>query len=785
MPYIGELAHIPAGEGTLVSDNNKASLRHTDLVEAEGIVSSGGSWTREPGATPYYATGLNLGFDFSGTTSSYSHTVPAGNFQWVALGASFKLLGTPSLERVLDPDGYTERAGGTTLDLYVSGTATPSGSTIVVCVATSASANVLSVVDDAGNTYALAVKRTGGGAPACAGEIWYAMSALPLAPGQKVRVTLGTSQRGYANALVFQGLAVTGALDLTVSGEGVAAADDSAASFVATSGSQRAQGTEVLVGFELQRYERATTFSLASGWTLAASAQFTFTGVFFYDSMSTALAYRVISPASENKKVNVMLDYWPTESAQRLLALGSDGVLYKSSGAEFSAITMALTMGNQPGSLLVVGGQEKAGSPRKVFCFDNGATRMQVLSGDGTSTTTFGSNWNTTTNIPLDWASNPPRGGITHKGRLWCYSPTNAPHCVYASQLKDHENFKNAVGGSLEYVETIGEGTGINIAAAASFKGMLFLFKYPRGVYYLDDTDVDYLNWRWNIVTDAVGVANSPYAVIVTDDDVIFFDPNGHAHFLSAITQQGVATGDASSRLNLVDWAEENVNLSRLNWMSSVWYPAKQMAIVGVSPIGSTTNGLRIFLDFSTSSDDNILRVSYSKRDVNRALAIRRDSDGVQRPIMSEEDGVIWKMDQKSKEKVGYPNAGRARYRYVDSDFRHIDASLANKMKIFDALTICFEPKGRWPLSVDTWIDGKYHETVYYDMGASRLIFGHSIFGVDHFGSSTLATVRKRITGAGYRMSLGGHIDEGSRDFDVHDHIINFRVGGEEQRGTN
>jgi hypothetical protein len=162
---------------------------------------------------------------------------------------------------------------------------------------------------------------------------------------------------------------------------------------------------------------------------------------------------------------------------------------------------------------------------------------------------------------------------------------------------------------------------------------------------------------------------------------------------------------------------------------------------------------------------------------------VRRDStaDGVQRPIFAEDDGIVWKTTVGSKTKVGVPNAGQARYQYNPTNLGFVDPSLANRRKIFDALTITFSPVGSWNLSVDSIIDGNYKETLHFSMGGSASVLGTFRFG-ERFGGGSITTNRHRMTGSGYWLSLAGWVQGDGHDFSIATHLVNFRVGGEEQR---
>lgn len=754
MAYVGQLLDLPGGMGTLTSDNNAARGKYTDLIVAEGIVSERGVWEREPGATPYTAGASGIGID----EASFAMTARANGA--AAVYTSFLLTGDFSY------DGTLASFFTVTPTVTISGTVL-SGQAILVSLTCFASTGPTSVTDSAGNTYIKAGEASfGSGANQGTVQLWYVLDALPMSTGQLIMVN-GAPASCVGNVGVASGLRALDQTNTSIAGAG------------ATSTTQPAAFTPA----EQHEVMIIAYGDLSNGASVTPLPVATFTRQSAFSFGVASQLYTGLFPFVASVGINALSDYWVNAVTQRLLAMGSDGFLYKSSGGGFTRLSMATQM-DDDASIIVIGGQENAASAgRKAFLFDNGNTKIQTLTGDGVATTNFGNNWNTTTNIPADWAVNPPRAGLIHKERLWAWAPANAPHNLYASSITDHENFKNAVGGTFEYVQAIGTGTGVRIAAAASFKGMLFVFKYPRGVYFLDDSDVDYLNWRWSLVTDAVGVADSPHSVIVLDDDILMVAPDGHLHFLSAITQQGVRSSDLTASYNLQNWTRANINVNRLGRMSSSWYPGKKLAMLGMSSFASVTNDLRLFLDFSNANDQQVVRISYSHRDDNRALAVRRvgATDGTQRPIFGDSDGIVWLMDQENKQKVGVPNVGQARYQYNPGDFSDIDTSLANKRKLFDALTVVFNPTGNWNLGVDSIIDGRYQETLLFNMGGVASILGTFRFG-ERLGGGTITTSRHRMTGNGYWLSLAGWVSGEGHDFSVARHFVNFRIGGEEQR---
>ena len=80
---------------------------------------------------------------------------------------------------------------------------------------------------------------------------------------------------------------------------------------------------------------------------------------------------------------------------------------------------------------------------------------------------------------------------------------------------------------------------------------------------------------------------------------------------------------------------------------------------------------------------------------------------------------------------------------------------------------------------MDTIIDGDYHETLYFSMGHNAATFPLT-FPITFAGS--VETIRHRMTGNGYWLSLAGYVSGEGQDFAISEFIVNIRPGGEEQR---
>ncbi|MFQ5459389.1 MAG: hypothetical protein ACE5EL_01205, partial [Anaerolineae bacterium] len=160
-------------------------------------------------------------------------------------------------------------------------------------------------------------------------------------------------------------------------------------------------------------------------------------------------------------KVTALIDWWPTETTQRIVVATADGKLFKDSGDDFGT-SLKTGLGTNKVSVLVAAGAEASGNNRKLFHF-NGNDVVQVLSADGVATTDL-------TTPPTDWSGgNQPRSGTIHKNRLWGWGNANDPHRVYYSLAADHEDFTTSDAGSI----SVYPGEGQYIIAGISFRGYI------------------------------------------------------------------------------------------------------------------------------------------------------------------------------------------------------------------------------------------------------------------------------------------------------------------------
>jgi hypothetical protein len=275
----------------------------------------------------------------------------------------------------------------------------------------------------------------------------------------------------------------------------------------------------------------------------------------------------------------------------------------------------------------VVAGKESSGNPRKLFYF-NGVNAPSVLAGDGATMAPIAG-------PAADWTgSHQPVNGIVHNDRLAAFGNYSDPHRLYFSDPANHETFTGTSVTQLRIASQIGE----RLWGAAHYQGVLFLWKYPRGIFYIDDSALDLVQWSYRIRAEALGCAPSPHAVVPLDDDVLFMAPDGHVHLLSAVnTLGGLRDSDLTRVLGLHEWMKAHIAVPALDQLASAYNPYTKIAYFGVRSRDATSddfeNDLLLRFDFGGGRGGmdigpgrDPVRFSYSRVWVPNALTIKRRS---------------------------------------------------------------------------------------------------------------------------------------------------------------
>lgn len=384
--------------------------------------------------------------------------------------------------------------------------------------------------------------------------------------------------------------------------------------------------------------------------------------------------------------------------------------VYKEGGspARLAGFTIATNIGKirQP-VRFVLGGKESAAQSRKLFMF-NGIFQVAYLPDDATTMSNLAA-------YPADWATGVdpnknPINGIVHQGALFGFGNLSDPHRIYRSQTSDQTSFTGGDSGQYPIASSIGE----RLWGAAEYQGVLWLWKYPRGIFYFDDTDTNFLNWSYHIRSEALGCAPAAAAVLPIDDDILFCAPDGHFHLLSAVPALGgTETSDITRQLGLHRWTREHVHIPSLNLLCSAWNSYTKTAYFGVRSRQATQldNDLLLAFDFSAVLRGGPIRFRYSTAFIPNSLCIRRSSttgnpkDGTPLLMIGEtstsmlqllDDGTVG-----TKLTHGFRNDPKRESRYVSTsyaitaqtprlDFSDADPMNRQRRKNFDSIEFIF-----------------------------------------------------------------------------------------------
>lgn len=455
-------------------------------------------------------------------------------------------------------------------------------------------------------------------------------------------------------------------------------------------------------------------------------------------------------------------DWWPDTSTQRMIVVTDAGTILKDSGSGTFGTTLAsaLTVSNSV-PMFVEAGKEAAANNRKLFIF-TGQNQVKVLSGDGATVSSIAT-------PPADWTSNFPTCGTNHEGRLWAAGNSNDAHRVYYSTTTNHEDLTSAGSGSI----SIYPGEGEKIVSIVSFKGLLIVWKFPLGVYYVDTTDPSTANWKVKKLSTGTG-GISPLGFALVDDDIMFMDASGNIQLLSTVTEFGdMGNKNISQLAQMNTFVRDNFNFTGLSSCRVVYYGYKREVHFALFGTGASANNRRLIVDLNTQ----VPRFRFSDRDVNHTVWLRKDTDNVPKLLIGSDGGFVYKLDQvtTNKDNLGY----NSEFQSAHIDFSHIDPVLATKQKIGQFLELVVEPTGNWNLTCDIYWDNKYTQTVYFNMGTTGAALGTFTLGTDALGGDAVLNRKQRITGSGRRFSIACRNNGANENFSVARFYIHFVVGDE------
>lgn len=437
------------------------------------------------------------------------------------------------------------------------------------------------------------------------------------------------------------------------------------------------------------------------------------------------------------------VDWEPVDGTQRQIVLTLAGNIHRDSNdGNFSGVIktgLVTTISTVP--VFVEAGKEAAAQNRKLFIF-TGTNAVQVVSGDAGSTTNIAT-------PPSDWSgSNQPTFGVVHENRLWAGGNANDTHRVYYSSVDDHEDFSGGSGGGSFAVYPADGG---KVIGAMSFKGLLIVWKWPRGVYVIDTTDPTIANWKIQRLSREIGGV-SPLGAVAIENDILFMDANANVHLLSTTDEFGnLGVRSFSDLHQMKDFIGKNIRRQYLPSVKSVFYTDKRQILFSMPGKGST-GGLDSYLIIDLNRLD-LPRFLFADRDSCQALWLRRDSNGILRPLIGDRSGRVYNLDQDARTKDG--SGYTAQWRTAEYDFGE-----PGRRKVGVRVRFVMRPVAAGTMTVRVFWDDVHMQTITVDPKASGdLLDSTFIMDQSRLASGKLVTRDYDLNGHGYRLALLGSAD--------------------------
>lgn len=457
---------------------------------------------------------------------------------------------------------------------------------------------------------------------------------------------------------------------------------------------------------------------------------------------------------------------------QRIFTLLADGTLYRLP----NYFTQQLISATAPAptnlilnshTCMVVGGAELTNNPKKMFVF-SGYNPVQVVAGENLTRTNI-------SKPPADWSgTNQPFGAVQHRGRMLAWGCQNNPHQAYLSSATDHEDYTTT---NISFSIYPGEWDGI--VCCKAFRGTLFAFKYPLGIYQLIDSDPSALNWYFTKVSDDFG-AVSPQAAEVVKDDLLVMNSYGSISSMKASLIFGnTINNDAFHEMGNFRFAEQEVRPDIVTKRSMVYYPKKRQLLASFQSNGGNAIDRICAIDFK---NDAQAKVTWSSKDQPNCLFMVRNNVKVPKPFYGANDGNIYEMDVSDRWVGSSTDATKQTAYQFEAQTPHMNLSQTNALlggvtKDFDFLQFEYEATGDWNCNCDVYLDGAFSETVTFNLkGRSNLSeFPLGVSAVDALSGFYTSLIK--ICGQGKTISLRLYNNGLGQDVRLVKAFIYYRLG--------
>lgn len=459
------------------------------------------------------------------------------------------------------------------------------------------------------------------------------------------------------------------------------------------------------------------------------------------------------------------IDWRPAEGTQRQVTVWNNGNIYKETGNDIDAVTLktGLTITNP--ACLIEGGSIDAGEDRKLYFFSKGNAPLQ-LAADGVTMSAL-------TSEPSDWSVNKPGAAVYHDQRVIAFDLDSAPHNFYISSLDDHGAFDASDSRAYE----VAPGQGDRIVAGWSFlPNQLYLFKYPRGIWSVDTTDMTGYYLPISIVRDDIGMAG-PHAICKIGHLTWFISSNGRLYILEALRPDvDPLNADMTAKLRLTEFIKQNVNANKLKFARLVYDEFRRELLYIYTSKNGTTNDSVIVLDLL--EEDNPKVATDDRGAYYHSVWRRIGTDGFTEILCAGADGLVRRMNDPNRS-IDLTDAYFSELRYPDTDFDFVPRNvykpvpIGSVQKRFDMLEITVLPTGNFDMSAEFIVDGVSTKTETFNLGAAQNSeFDSAIFDTATFGGQTVYKHRIPIEATGNQLGIRLYNSGLNEDFS----IVNLRV---------
>ena len=417
-------------------------------------------------------------------------------------------------------------------------------------------------------------------------------------------------------------------------------------------------------------------------------------------------------------------------------------------------------------------GKENQGQPPKVFAI--APTFVPIL--------IKGQDPQPMENIPPEWLDSPPRTGFVHRNRMFFV----AGHSVYFSDPSDHEYIfgpeidddgeptENQAFHKSSGVISIYPGEGNYIIAGASFRGLAVLWKYPQGIYVINTPSSDTATWSVSKLNNDLGCV-SAQGYVPINNDILFMDPSGNLHLLSAVDTTGdINSSNLSRQTELTEWARDNLDISRVEEVRMTYDSVNSEANI-IYP-NKDGNNYRLIADFSHRDG-----VRFRESDaVNYSVAFEyEETVSTRSMLVGTKNGRVYQVHQRTNPASDNYLVAGASIETPWFTFDHIDPRFNFLRKDIDFLEMEINYVGQLNLRITIESDYDYdRKTRVINLDNTDGFFlGQSVLGRDEFIEINTSTGRfsRRVglSGVQFRMRIE---DRGSADWEIVQTKLDFRV---------